>query len=156
MEKFQDFKEFLKLLKEKKVKYLIVGGQAVNYYSRGKLTEDLDIWIEPTPENAENVFIVLKNFGTGNLDVDISDFIIKDKVVQLGYAPMRIDIMTSIEGLDFDKAFKNRSNGIIFGLKNQPYISFADLLKNKKKTGRPKDKFDILWMKKYFNPKRVK
>jgi predicted nucleotidyltransferase len=156
MGKFQDFKEFLKLLKEKKVNYLIVGGQAVNYYSRGKLTEDLDIWIEPTPENAENVFIVLKTFGTGNLDVDISDFINKDKVVQLGYAPMRIDIMTSIEGLDFDKAYENRSNGYIFGLKNQPYISFEDLLKNKKKTGRPKDKFDVLWMKKYFNPKRIK
>jgi hypothetical protein len=156
MEKFQDFKELLKLLKEKKVKYLIVGGQAVNYYSRGKLTEDLDIWIEPTPENAENVFIVLKTFGTGNLDVDISDFIKKDKVVQLGYAPMRIDIMTTIEGLDFDKAYKNRSNGYIFGLKNQPYISFKDLLENKKKTGRPKDKFDVLWMKKYFNPKRIK
>jgi predicted nucleotidyltransferase len=156
MEKFQDFKELLKLLKEKKVKYLIVGGQAVNYYSRGKLTEDLDIWIEPTPENAENVFIVLNTFGTGNLDVDISDFINKDKVVQLGYAPMRIDIMTTIEGLDFDNAYKNRSNGYIFGLKNQPYISFEDLLKNKKKTGRPKDKFDVLWMKKYFNPKRIK
>jgi len=156
MGKFQDFKELLKLLKEKKVKYLIVGGQAVNYYSRGKLTEDLDIWIEPTPENAENVFIVLKTYGTGNLDVDISDFINKDKVVQLGYAPMRIDIMTSIEGLDFDKAYEKRSNGYIFGLKNQPYISFEDLLKNKKKTGRPKDKFDVIWMKKYFNPKRIK
>lgn len=156
MERFQDFKELLKLLKEKKVKYLIVGGQAVNYYSRGKLTEDLDIWVEPSEKNAENVFIVLKNFGTGNLDIDVSDFIIKDRVIQLGFAPMRVDIMTSIEGLEFDKAYENRSNGYIFGLKNQPYISFDDLIKNKKKTGRPKDKFDILWMKKYFNPKRVK
>ncbi|MBE2217265.1 MAG: hypothetical protein IAE90_03615 [Ignavibacteria bacterium] len=156
MERYQDFKEFLKLLKEKKVKYLIVGGQAVNYYSRGKLTEDLDIWIKPTPENAENIFVVLESFGTGNLDVSASDFIEQDKVVQLGYPPMRIDIMTSIEGLDFDGAYSNKSMGNIFGLKNQPYISFDDLLKNKKKTGRPKDKFDVLWLKKYFNPKRVK
>ena len=156
MERYQDFKEFLKLLKEKRVKYLIVGGQAVNYYSRGKLTEDLDIWIESTPENAENIFVVLDKFGTGNLDVDVRDFIQQDKVVQLGYPPMRIDIMTSIEGLDFEKAYMNRSNGNLFGLRNQPYISFNDLIKNKKSTGRPKDKFDILWLKKYFNPKRVK
>lgn len=156
MERYQDFKEFLKLLKEKKVKYLIVGGQAVNYYSRGKLTEDLDIWIESTPENAENIFVVLDEFGTGNLDIDVRDFIQQDRVVQLGYPPMRIDIMTSIEGLDFEKAYKNRSNGNLFGLRNQPYISFNDLIKNKKNTGRPKDKFDILWLKKYFNPKRVK
>lgn len=156
MVKFQDFKELLKLLKEKKVKYLIVGGQAVNYYSRGKLTEDLDIWVEPSEKNAENVFIVLKTFGTGNLEIDLSDFILKDKVVQLGYPPMRIDFMTSIEGLDFDKAYANRSTGYLFGLKNQPYISFDDLVKNKIKTGRPKDKFDVLWLKKYFNPKRIK
>ncbi len=156
MAKYQDFKELLNLLKEKKVKYLIVGGQAVNFYSRGKYTEDLDIWVEPTIENAENIFMVLEKFGTGNLEIEISDFLKKNNIVQLGFPPIRIDIMTSIEGVDFDAAFKNLKKGYLFGLRNQPYISFEDLVKNKKKTGRPKDKYDILWLKKYYNPKKAK
>ena len=155
MEKYQDFKELLRLLKEKKVKYLIVGGQAVNFYSRGKLTEDLDIWIDSSLENAENIIIVLEKFGTGNLNIELSDFLKKDSIVQIGFPPMRIDFMTSIEGLDFDKAYKNKKNGYLFGLKNQPYISFKDLVKNKKMTGRPKDKYDILWLKQYYNPKKA-
>lgn len=156
MERYQDFKELLKLLKEKKVKYLIVGGQAVNFYSRGKLTEDLDIWIGSSPENAENLMIVLEKFGTGNLKIELSDFLKKDNIIQLGFPPMRIDFLTSIEGLDFGKAYKNKKNGYLFGLRNQPYISFEDLIKNKKKTGRPKDKYDILWLKQYYNPKKAK
>lgn len=156
MAKNQDFKELLKLLKEKKVKYLIVGGQAVNFYSRGKFTEDLDIWIEPTNKNAENIFLVLEKIGTGNLEIEISDFLKRDNIVQIGFPPMRIDIMTSIEGIDFNAAYKNKKKGYLFGLRNQPYISFKDLIKNKNKTGRPKDKFDILWLKKYYNPKKAK
>jgi len=156
MAQYQDFKELLTLLKEKKVKYLIVGGQAVNFYSRGKYTEDLDIWIEPTLKNAENIFVVLEKFGTGNLKIDLSDFVKKDSIVQLGFPPMRIDFMTTIEGVDFDAAFKNQKKGYLFGLRNQPYISFEDLVKNKKKSGRPKDKYDILWLKQYYNPKKTK
>ncbi|KXK43691.1 MAG: hypothetical protein UZ05_CHB002002779 [Chlorobi bacterium OLB5] len=114
MAKNQDFKELLKLLKEKKVKYLIVGGQAVNFYSRGKFTEDLDIWIEPTNKNAENIFLVLEKFGTGNLDIEISDFLKRDNIVQIGFPPMRIDIMTSIEGIDFNAAYKNKKKRISF------------------------------------------
>ncbi|MCI0449586.1 MAG: nucleotidyltransferase [Chlorobi bacterium] len=156
MAKFQDFKELLTLLKEKNVKYLIVGGQAVIFYSRGKLTEDLDIWVKPTQENAKKIIGALSEFGYGDLDISESDFVNKNMVIQIGYPPMRVDFMTSIEGLDFDEAYKKKSKGYLFGLKNQPYISFDDLLKNKKNTGRPKDKFDILWLKKYFNPKKIK
>lgn len=112
MAKNQDFKELLKLLKEKKVKYLIVGGQAVNFYSRGKFTEDLDIWIEPTNKNAENIFLVLEKIGTGNLEIEISDFLKRDNIVQIGFPPMRIDIMTSIEGIDFNAAYKNKKKDI--------------------------------------------
>jgi predicted nucleotidyltransferase len=154
MAKFQDFKDILKLLKEKKAKYLIIGGNAVNFYSRMKLTEDLDIWVKPSPENAKAVFEALNEFGYGNLDISESDFIKEDNIVQLGFPPVRIDFMTTVEGFEFDEAYVKRKRGYLFGIQNVPFISYDDLVKNKKLAGRPKDKFDIWWLKQYSNPKK--
>jgi hypothetical protein len=156
MAKFQDYKDILKLLKEKKAKFLIIAGFAVNFYSRMKLTEDLDIWVESSPENTKLIFKALSEFGFGNLDVSESDFVKSDNVVQLGFPPVRIDFMTTVEGFEFDEAYKKRKRGSLFGMQNIPFISYDDLVKNKKLTGRPKDKFDIWWLKEYSNPKKVK
>ena len=153
MAKFQDFKDILKLLKEKKAKFLVVGGNAVNFYSRMKLTEDLDIWVKPSLGNAKLVFKALSEFGYGNLEINESDFIKKNNIIQLGFPPVRIDFMTTIEGFNFDEAFKKKKRGYLFGIQNIPFISFDDLIKNKKLAGRPKDKFDIWWLKEYSNPK---
>jgi predicted nucleotidyltransferase len=155
MAKNPDYKELLTLLKEKKVKFLIIGGHAVTFYSRMKLTEDLDIWVEPTTENAEKVFEALSEFGYGNLELEISDFINEDSVVQIGYPPVRVDFMTTVEGLRFDEAYKRKKKGYLFGVNNVPFLWIDDLLKNKKLAGKPKDKFDIKWIKMYFNPKKL-
>jgi len=156
MVKFQDFKDILTLLKEKRAEFLVIGGHAVNFYSRMKLTEDLDIWVNPTPENAKIVFDVVNEFGYGSLDLSVEDFIKKDNVVQIGYKPIRIDFMTTIENMNFDDAYKKKRRGYLFGVNYVPYISFDDLVKNKRLAGRPKDKFDIWWLKKYQKPKKIK
>lgn len=156
MEKYQDFKEFIKLLKEKKVEYLIVGGYAVTYHSRDKFTNDMDIWVNNTEDNSFKIFEVLKNFGFGNIDLKREDFLKDDLVLQLGVPPMRIDIMTGIDGLTFVTSFKSKKTGRFKGISRVNYISYSDLAKNKKIIGRPKDKFDLQWMKKYNNPKSRK
>jgi len=151
MVKFQDYKDILELLKEKKARFLIIGGFAVNFYSRAKLTEDLDIWVESSPENARLIFEALSEFGYGNLNINESDFVKSDNVIHLGFPPVRIDFLTTVEGFEFNEAYKRRKRGYLFGIQNIPFISFDDLVKNKKLTGRPKDKFDVWWLKEYTN-----
>jgi predicted nucleotidyltransferase len=151
-----DYKELLQLLKDKKVEFLVIGGHAVTFYSRLKLTEDLDIWVNPTEQNAKKVFKVLTQFGYGNLNLEVLDFIKKDSVVQIGYPPVRIDFMTTVEGLNFEESYKRKKHGYLFGVKGVPFLWIDDLIKNKKLANRPKDKFDVSWIKKYFNPKKIK
>lgn len=101
MEEYQDFEEFINLLNKHKVEYMIVGGYAVTFHSRPKFTEDLDVWINKTKKNAKRVFNALTEFGFGNIDIKIDDFTKENLILQLGYKPVRIDILTSIEGVTF-------------------------------------------------------
>jgi predicted nucleotidyltransferase len=153
MEEYQDLKEFIKLLIEKKVEYLIVGGFAVTFHSRAKFTEDMDVWIKKTKSNAKKIFNVLNEFGFGNIELNEDDFLKPGFVIQLGYPPNRIDIMTDLEGLTFANAYKKSKPGIIFKNLEVRYLSYNDLLLNKQKVSRPKDIFDIEWIKKYNNKK---
>jgi hypothetical protein len=139
MEEYQDFKEFIKLLIDKKVEYLIVGGFAVTFHSREKFTQDIDIWIKKTKSNARKIFSALKEFGFGNIDLNEEDFLKPGFVLQLGYPPNRIDIMTDLEGIKFADAYKKSKPGIIFKKLEVRYLSYDDLLKNKQMVGRPKD-----------------
>ncbi len=153
MEEYQDLKEFIKLLIEKKVEYLIVGGFAVTFHSREKFTQDLDIWFKLSKENVKKLFKVLKEFGFGNIVISEEDFKKPGFVLQLGYPPNRIDMMNEVEGLNFSDAYQKSKPGIIFKNLEVRYLSFDDLVINKKKVARPKDLFDIEWMKKYNNKK---
>ena len=144
----EDFKEFVQLLNENNVKYLIIGGYAVGFHSRPKFTNDIDIWIENSIENAQKVLIVLKEFGFGDLDITIEDLTDPDKVIQLGYAPVRIDIITGLSGIDFSKAFDCRVIGKYLGL-NTNFISQSSLIESKKLAGRKKDLDDLKWIEKY-------
>src|SRR5690606_36488689 len=94
-----DFKEFLELLNKNNVDYLLVGGYAVIYYGYPRLTVDIDFWVNPTEENAEKVLVVIKEFGFPTEEVSVKDFFNTDNVFQIGVAPYRIDILTSIEGV---------------------------------------------------------
>jgi hypothetical protein len=144
-----DFKEFLILLNKHKVKYLIVGGYAVYIYSHPRNTDDIDIWVEISNSNAKKILKALDEFGFGNLDITIEDLTKKDFVVQLGYPPIRIDIITSISGLDFKNAFSKKTVEEIKGVGKVNFISYKDLIKNKLKSNRLKDKQSIEWLKEY-------
>lgn len=156
MEVYQDLKEFIELLNENKVEYLIVGGYASSFHSRPRYTKDIDIWVNPTVANAKRVIKALNQFGFQNIDISIADLTKKDQFIQLGYAPVRIDLITELIGLKFSAAYKNKVTGTFGSIKNVNYISADDLIINKTQSGRKQDLFDVYWIKKYSTKKRKK
>lgn len=137
-----DFEEFLKLLTEEKVKYLIVGGYAVAYHGQPRFTGDIDIFLEISSVNAAAILQALKKFGFGKLNLTEQDFLIPDRIIQLGYPPLRIDLVTSIDGIDFDEAWSRKIIDL-YGQTKTYYISKDDLIRNKKASGRTRDKLDL-------------
>jgi hypothetical protein len=105
----QDFREFIQSLNDNRVRYLVIGGYAVALYGYPRYTKDLDIWIEPNSENVANLLNALKQFGFGSLNLQISDFIMPDQVIQLGYPPNRIDLITTPSGVIFDDCFASKT-----------------------------------------------
>ncbi len=138
----KDFKEFIKLLNRHKVRYLIVGGFAFSYYSEPRYTKDIDIFIEPSPNNVSGIMKVLDDFGFGSLGLREEDFLEKGQIIQLGNEPVRIDLLNSIRGIDFTSAWNNRTTGN-YGDETAYFISKSDLIKNKEATNRIQDMADI-------------
>jgi hypothetical protein len=138
----EDFKEFIRLLNEHQVEYIIVGGHAVIYYGYVRYTGGLDVWINNSSDNAEKILIVLKEFGFESIDLKKRDFMKKDIIVQLGCEPDRIDIITSVEGLDFIKCY-NRSVETNYDHEKIRLLSLKDLRVNKKAVGRLQDLTDL-------------
>jgi predicted nucleotidyltransferase len=137
-----DFKEFVELLTKNKVEYLIVGGYAVGIHGHPRYTGDLDIWLNPTPTNAQLILICLKEFGFSSFGLKEDDFIKPGNVVQLGYPPLRIDLLTEIDGVTFSESFENRKEIEMEGLIVN-FIGYNELIKNKKASGRARDIDDI-------------
>ncbi len=138
----QDFKEFIELLNKHKVEYLVVGGYAVAMYGYPRYTGDIDFWVKPSQENSKKIIVVLNDFGFGGYDISEKDFSETDHVVQLGYPPNRIDIITGVTGLSFDECFLNKKNVEIEST-SVNFISLFHLRVNKSATGREKDKIDL-------------
>ncbi len=143
----EDFVDFIELLNRHKVEYMVVGAHALAFHGRPRHTGDLDIWIKPSIFNAEKMINVIDDFGFSSLGLVKEDFLKDNYVTQLGYPPLRIDILNSISGVDFDEAYKNRVNGEIDDL-NISFINIDDFIKNKHATGREKDLGDINALKK--------
>ncbi|MEO6131092.1 MAG: hypothetical protein ABIQ02_04545, partial [Saprospiraceae bacterium] len=118
------------------------GGYAVGVHGHPRYTGDLDIWINRSEANAQKMLICLTSFGFSFSGLEIDDFMMKEKVIQLGYPPLRIDILTDIEGVTFEEAYKNKSRFEIDDIWVD-FISFQDLIKNKRATGRIIDLDDI-------------
>jgi len=137
----KDFEELLKLFNKNKVKYCIVGAYAVAFYAEPRYTKDMDILIEPDKENARRIIKSLTEFGFKNLTLEEKDLIGKRKIIQLGYEPVRIDLITSIEGCDFKEVWENRASGT-YGKHKAFFIGLNELIKNKKKSGRRQDRVD--------------
>jgi predicted nucleotidyltransferase len=138
----QDFREFIELLIKHKAEYLIVGGYAVGVHGHPRYTGDLDIWINPSPQNAELILQCVNEFGFSSYGLTQSDFIKQGNVIQLGYPPLRIDLLTEIDGVTFEECYENRKEVVIDDL-NVNFIGYEDLLKNKRESGRPRDIDDI-------------
>jgi hypothetical protein len=138
----QDFKEFLRLLNKHGVKYLVVGGYSVAIHGHPRYTKDIDIWILTSEQNASSLINTLDEFGFSSLQLTAEDFESPGYVIQLGNAPARIDILTSLTGVDFDECWNNRiivdDEGLVY-----PVIALEDLRTNKTALGRHQDLADL-------------
>ena len=137
----RDFKEFAELLNARGVDYLVVGGYALAAHGHPRYTGDIDFWISPTPKNIDRLLAALNAFGFGSLGLTPADFT-DDSVIQLGVPPRRIDLLTRVDGVEFDACWHRREsmqvNGIIFH-----FIGLEDFKANKRAAGRMKDLADL-------------
>lgn len=144
----KDFEELFALFTAHGVKALVVGGYAFAFHAKPRYTQDIDIWIEPTPENAERLLRALEGFGFGALDLTVEDFMESWQFVQLGYPPDRIDLLTSIPGVDFAEAWANRVEDL-YGNQTVAYLGREELIRNKEVAGRPQDLADLAVLKRF-------
>ena len=138
----QDFKEFIQSLNANNVRYLVIGGYAVAFHGHPRYTKDLDVWVDPIPDNAARVIKALEQFGFASLGLKAEDFLAPDQVIQLGLPPNRIDILTSAEGVDFDTCYASRAQVVIGGVPAN-FIDLENLKKNKRAAGRLQDLADL-------------
>ncbi|MBI1299918.1 hypothetical protein GC175_33760 [bacterium] len=138
----QDFREFIASLNANDVRYLVVGGYAVAFHGHPRYTKDIDIWIELEPTNAQRVITALVEFGFSSLDLKPEDFLVADQIIQLGYPPNRIDLITTLEAVDFDACYAAREDAVFEGVVVH-FIDVENLKKNKTASGRPQDLADV-------------
>lgn len=138
----QDFREFLQSLNDHEVNYLVVGGYAVAFHGHPRYTKDLDVWVMIDPENARKLVDALHQFGFASLGLTEIDFLEPNTVIQLGYPPSRIDILLGLEGMDFERSFRDRVEETIDGLKVN-FINLDGLRRAKQLAGRPRDLDDL-------------
>jgi len=138
----KDFKEFVGSLKDHSAEYMIVGGYAVGVHGYPRYTGDLDIWLNPSPVNAGRVLKALEAFGFGSFKLTEYDLTKEGNVIQLGQPPLRIDLLTSIDGVTFEACYGNRKEVVFDGL-SMNFIGYHDLVTNKKATGRHRDLDDV-------------
>jgi hypothetical protein len=137
-----DYRDFIQSLHDNQVRYLVVGGYAVAIHGHPRFTKDIDIWIDRSSTNAEQMVKALEHFGFASLGLMKSDFLVEDRIIQLGYPPNRIDIITSLEGVEFEESYEKRLQVDVEGVEIN-FIDLDNLRKNKKATGRLQDLADL-------------
>lgn len=142
MDLHPDFKEFLQLLNSHHVEYVVVGAHALAFHGHPRLTRDIDFFVLVSPENAKRLMAVLVEFGFGSTGVTEADLAKAGKTFMLGVEPYRIDILTSISGVEFSEVYSRRVMGDLAGVP-APFISRQDLVTNKRASGRLKDLGDV-------------
>ena len=141
----EDWTDLLDALLDAKARFLVVGAHALAVQGVPRATQDLDVWIEATPENADLVWQALVAFGAPleDLAIDHADFVRPGNVIQIGLPPNRIDVLTSLTGIDdFEAAWSTRSESQVAG-RTIPFLGRVALIANKRATGRLKDLADI-------------
>jgi len=140
-----DFRDLLSAFNAQAVEYVVVGAYALAAHGRVRATGDLDIWVRAAPDNAVRVMNALREFGAPLHDLTLADLSQPGVVFQIGIAPLRIDILTSIDGVTFDEAWPARVQTTVFG---QPVavLSVEHLIRNKRAVGRSQDLADLEWL----------
>lgn len=138
----RDFRELLACFARHEVRYLVVGGWALAAHGVPRLTKDLDVWVWADQRNAESVVRALEEFGFADLGLTVDDFTAPDVVVQLGYPPNRVDLLTTPSGVEFDACWDERLDIDLDGLR-VPFIGIEGLKANKRATGRAQDLVDV-------------
>ncbi len=141
----QDFREMLSELSAQQAEFLLVGAYALAGHGLPRATGDIDIWIRPTGDNAERVWRALAAFGAPLETLTIRDLTTPGVFFQIGVPPRRIDILTAIDGVEFEQAWMSRHVCKIDGV-DVPVLGRADLICNKRAAGRPKDLADVAWL----------
>lgn len=149
----KDFREFIELLNEHKVKYLIIGGYAVNFHGYPRYTKDIDFWLWMTESNIEKLITAIKEFGFGDLKLEVKDFMTPDNIIQLGYEPYRIDLLVDVDGVDFEACFERRIEAELDRTQVK-FLSLQDLIIAKKKSGRLQDLADDEQLQKIENKEK--
>lgn len=137
-----DFKDFFVSLNETRVRYLVVGGYAVALHGHPRYTKDIDIWVGSDEENARRLVQAIENIGFGSLGLEAEDFLVPDRIVQLGYPPSRIDLITTLPGVAFEECYPS---GVEVSI-DEVIITFIDLENlraNKRASGRYQDLADL-------------
>lgn len=142
LSKSSDYKDLLSVFNAFRVRYLVVGGYAVMQYTEPRYTKDLDVWIDRSPPNARRVYRALASFGAPLKEITENDFSDRYSIVQIGMAPVRIDIIMNLPGVRFSTAWSRRKRVVVRGL-SVNFISRADLIKSKKAAGRRSDLIDL-------------
>lgn len=139
-----DFHDLLAAFSACGVRFLVVGAHALAAHGVPRVTGDLDLWVDPSLDNARRVWRALAEFGAplATLEVTEADFHTPDRVVQLGLPPYRIDIMTAISGVGFDEAWPERLSGVLFDVP-VAFLGRNVFIRNKRASGRPKDLADL-------------
>lgn len=138
----RDFQELVECFVRNEVRFLIVGGWALAAHGHPRLTKDLDIWVWTESSNAAAVIASLEEFGFGDLDLKPEDFLEPDIVIQLGYPPNRVDLLTTPSGVTFEACWQDRLEVDMEGVR-VPFIGLEGLKANKRASGRPQDLLDV-------------
>jgi predicted nucleotidyltransferase len=138
----KNLRRVLGLLNRNKVRYCIVGAYAVAFYAKPRYTKDIDILIEPSQRNAQHFLNALNDIGFGELSISLEDLTTEGSILQLGYEPLRIDLLTKLEGFQFQEIWRNRVTGD-YGSEKVHFIGLDDLIQNKRQAARPTDQIDI-------------
>jgi hypothetical protein len=138
----RDYEDLFGLLNSEKAEYLIVGGHALAFHGVPRYTGDIDIFISTDPRNAARVLRAIRKFGFSDLSLDVDDFTASNRIIQFGYPPWRIDILTGLSGVRFGTAWKSKIRAR-YGKAPVWFISKDVLLRNKRRAGRTRDLADL-------------
>lgn len=150
-----DYEDLFKALNACGVKYLVIGGQAVIFHSQPRFTKDIDVWLPPELNDGQDIYAALRKFGAPLKGLSPKDFANRKLILQIGVAPVRIDLIVDVLGVDYAKAWKGRVKSR-YGKTPMHFVGLKELLKSKRTAGRKQDLLDVSKLLKTHQKKKAK